>query len=250
MGYTLITGGSGGIGFHLAREFAKNNHDIILVSSNLPRLETAKKKLEKEFSSKVYIFDQDLSILGSAEDLYDKIETNDLYVDILVNNAGFGLLGRTEKIDLQQDEKLMVLNMISLVTLCKLFLGNMYKNKKGKILNISSVVAFYPSPFTATYAASKSFVLSYSKAIRHEAEQYGVRVSTLCPGSTKTAFFEREGAITPSYAVSAEIVASYAYKQFMKNKSVIVPGFKFRAMRILPSAIKTTFMGNLLSKYE
>ena len=84
------------------------------------------------------------------------------------------MVGATEKIDFCNDEKMMVLNMISLVELCKLFLPHMYKKRHGSILNVSSTGAFQPRPFTSTYFASKAFVLSYSKAIRFEAEKYNV----------------------------------------------------------------------------
>lgn len=106
-----------------------------------------------------------------------------------MNNAGFGLVGSTDEIDFKRDESMIILNVISLVELCKLFISDMYRQGNGKILNVSSTGAFQPGPYTSTYFGSKAFVLSYSRAIRYEAKEKGVQVSTLCPGATKTNFF-------------------------------------------------------------
>lgn len=235
----LITGGSGGIGYALAKVFAANNHNLILISSSYERLKTAQQKLQAEFPITVTIFEQDLTELKAAEKLYSRIQAGNLPVDILVNNAGYGLVGPTEKIDFRDDEKMMILNMISLVALCKLFLPSMYEKQHGRILNISSTGAFQPGPYTSTYFASKAFVLSYSKAIRYEAEKHGVHVCTLCPGATKTNFFAREGTDLPKTSMFADEVAEYAYRQFMKNKPVSIPGVINRVMQLFPTNLKT-----------
>lgn len=238
MDNVLITGGTSGIGFALARVFAANNYNLILVSSNYDNLKKAQLKLQSEFPVTITVFKQDLSELHAAESLYSRILAENIQVDILVNNAGYGLVGATEKINFCEDEKMMVLNMISLVALCKLFLPHMYKKHHGSILNISSTGAFQPGPFTSTYFASKAFVLSYSKAVRFEADKYGVQVCTLCPGATRTNFFVREGTELPKSSMSADEVAEYAYRQLMKNKSVSIPGFINRLMQVFPTNIK------------
>ena len=170
----LITGGTSGIGYSLAKEFAERGNNLILVSSNRKNLETAKNQISSVFDCKVTIIQQDLSKLGAAKKLVEQLKEHQLTVDILVNNAGFGLVERTEQIDFEEDEQLMILNMISLVQLCKLLLPIMYQNKSGKILNVASTGAFQPGPYTSTYFASKAFVLSYRTAIRIEAEKMGV----------------------------------------------------------------------------
>ncbi len=234
----LITGGTSGIGYALARVFAANKYNVIIVSSNYENLKIAQQKLQEEFPVTITIMEQDLSQLKAAEKLYNNIQAEKIDIDILVNNAGYGLVGRTEEIDFYGDENMMILNMISLVELCKLFLPNMYEKQRGKILNVSSTGAFQPGPFTSTYFASKAFVLSYSKAIRFEAQKRGIQVCTLCPGATKTNFFVREGTKTPRISMSAEKVAEYAYRQLIKNKSIFIPGFINRAMQVFPTNIK------------
>jgi short-subunit dehydrogenase len=238
MKYVLITGGTSGIGFELARNFVRENNGVIIVSSNSERLKEAKQKLEDEFGTTVLTYKQDMGKLGAAIQLYNSIKEDNLNISILINNAGIGLVGPTDKIDLQRDENMMILNVINLVELCKLYISDMYKQGNGKILNVASTGAFQPGPYTSTYFASKAFVLSYSRAVRYEAKKKGVQVCTLCPGATKTNFFVQEGTKTPQGAMTAEDVAMYAYKRFMKNKEIIVPGFINRIIKWIPVKLK------------
>ena len=237
--FVLITGGSSGIGFSLASKFAADGYGIVLAASNETRLESAKQKLQESFRVPVWIYALDLAEQGAAQKLYDTIKADGIQIDALVNNAGIGTIGAAETIPVSKDEKLMVLNMITPVTLTKLFLREMYERKAGKILNVCSTGAFQPGPYTASYYASKSFLLSYTKAVRYEAKQHGVLVCALCPGTTDTGFFKRAESVTPKGAMSAEKVADYAYRQFMRGKEVIIPGVSYRLMKLFPEKIKT-----------
>jgi len=238
MKYVLITGGTGGIGFELAKNFARDGYGIVIVSSNSERLQKARQKLEDEFEIIVLTYKQDMEKIGAAMQLYSQIKEDNLNISILVNNAGIGLVGPTDEIDLQRDESMMILNVINLVELCKLYISDMYRQGNGKILNVSSIGAFQPGPYSSTYFASKAFVLSYSRAIRYEAKEKGVQVCTLCPGATKTNFFVQEGTETPQSAITAEDVARYAYKRFMKNKEITISGFVNRITRWFPVKLK------------
>lgn len=245
MEYVLITGGTSGIGYELARCFAKNGYGIIIAASDMKRLIDTKEKLEKEFSVPILIYQQDLATLGAAAELYGKIKGDKLEISILINNAGFGLVGETNEINFQQDEKMMILNVISPAELSKLFISDMYKQGHGKILNIASTGAFQPGPYTSTYFASKAFVLSYSQAIRYEAKMRGVQVCTLCPGATKTNFFNYEGTVTPKSAMSPENVAKYAYHYLMKNKGIMIPGLINNIMKLFPVNLKTYWVARM-----
>ena len=225
MKYTLITGGTSGIGFELAKNFARDGYGIVIISSNSERLQKFRQKLEDEFKGTVLTYQEDLGKIGAAIQLYNRIKEDNINISILVNNAGIGLVGPTDKIDFKRDESLMILNVINLVELCKLYISDMYRQGNGKILNVSSIGAFQPGPYTSTYFASKAFVLTYSRAIRYEAREKGVQVCTLCPGATKTNFFAKEGTKMPREAMMSEDVARYTYEQFMKNKEIIIPGF-------------------------
>lgn len=238
MKYVLITGGTSGIGYELAKIFAKEKYGLIIVSANEKKLKIAKELLEKEYNSKVITYCIDLGKIGAALEVYKKVKEDKLNIFILVNNAGIGLVGSTEKIDLEQDENMMTLNVINLVSLCKLFIKDMLNQREGKILNVSSIGAFQPGPYTSTYFASKAFVSSYSRAIRFENNNKNIQISTLYPGATKSEFFDREGMKTPKNSMSSKEVALIAYKGLMKNKEIIIPGIKNRIMILLPMKLR------------
>lgn len=248
MKYALITGGTSGIGFAMAGEFLDRGYGVILASSSRKNLAIAKRKLEVKKSKLVkntrYIItiEQDLSETDGAERLYHKAKVLGVDIEILVNNAGFGLVGGTESIKIKDDKKMLQLLVTTPVCLCKLFLRDMYENGRGKILNVASTGAFQPGPYTSTYFASKSFLYSYSRAIRQEAAARGVIVSTLCPGTTRTKFFEKAGQKTPIWAMSAEKTAKIAVDGLMRNRGIIVPGVINNILRIVPSGVKMYFV--------
>lgn len=243
--YALVTGAAGGIGFELARCAAGDGYSLIIVGSNEDRLKTAQKSLESEFPVNVVALVQDLSVPGSAEALYGEVEKRGLDVVCLINNAGFGTIGPAETIPLDKDERMLTLNVITPTELCKLFLPQMYQKHSGKILNIASTGAFNPGPYTGSYFASKSYVLSYTKALRYEAKSRGVQVSALCPGTTRTRFFEKEGMDTPVWAMSPESVARAGWRGLRAGCGVIVPGMMNKLIRLVPSGIKTFFTAQM-----
>lgn len=245
MPVVLITGGTTGIGFEMARSFCKRGHTVLISGTSAERLLNAKTRLAQEFEYPVGTFVQDLSIPGGAKALVQQLNEAGHQVDVLVNNAGMGLMGATEEINMQEDEKMLRLNMVAVVDLCKLLLPAMYQRGRGKILNVASVAAYQPGPYNSTYFASKSFVLSYSRAIRYEAKKHGVQVCTLCPGSTNTPFFEKEGLETPPLVTSPEVVAEYAIHGLMRDKAIIVPGLMNKVSRILPSAWKIALVAKM-----
>ncbi len=237
--YALITGGSSGIGLALAKKFASDGYGLLLTASKEEKLLAVKNELEMTYKVPVAVYAYDLAKQGTAELLYEQVKKEGYLVDVLVNNAGIGTIGATEKVSLEEDQSLMVLNMETPVVLTKLFLKEMYERKSGRILNVCSTGAYQPGPYTSTYYASKSFLLSYTKAVRYEAREHGVSVCALCPGTTATSFFTRAGSKTPKGAMSAEAVASYGYKHFMRDKAEIIPGLSFRLMKLCPVGIKT-----------
>lgn len=239
MAQVLITGGSGGIGLELAKKFAADGYGVLLAASNEDRLLQAKQIIENSYHVQAGIYAIDLAVQGAAGQLYEAVKADGHVVDVLVNNAGIGTIGAAEQIPLEKDEALMVLNMMTPVVLTKLFLKEMYQRGSGRILNVCSTGAYQPGPYTSTYYASKSFLLSYTKAVRYEAKRHGVSVCALCPGTTDTGFFKRADSQTPKGAMSAKRVADYAYKRFMRNKEESIPGLAFRFMKLCPVKVKT-----------
>lgn len=231
----LITGGTSGIGLALAKQFVRNGYHLVLVASDKGRLAKAKILLKRiNPDSRIMLVCQDLSVEGAAYRVYQKVQQANVSVDILVNNAGFGLVGEAVNHDVGQEEAMLRLNIQTVTQLCELFLKEMYQKGKGKLLNVASVGAFMPGPYTAAYYASKAYVASYSRAIRYEAAKKGVQVCTLYPGTTRTAFFNRAGSGTPFWAMSPDRVAQTAYEGLQKNKEMIIPGVLNRLLCFVP----------------
>lgn len=227
----LITGATSGIGLALAKVFAKNNYNLILVARKQEDLNKTKLDLESQFHVAVTTIAKDLSDGKAPQEIYDFCLQQNLRVDVLVNNAGFGSYGPFIDIELPKQLAMIDLNMRALTHLIGLFLPEMVARKTGKILNVASTAAFQPGPFFAVYYASKAYVLSLSEALRSEQRSSGVGVTCLCPGPTKTEFFSKELAIKGTrliksgYMMEAADVAEIAYKGLMKNKAVVIPGF-------------------------
>lgn len=244
----LITGATSGIGLELAKCFALSGHDLIIVASNPAILEQTRTELEAAYRVKVTAICQDLAAAGGAEQLYEKISAYDLAVAILINNAGIGVTGPAETIAMEADEAMMMVNIINLVKLCKLFLPAMYQRGYGKILNVASTGGYGPGPYVASYFASKSFVLNYTKAIRVEARKKGVAVCVIAPGTTRTGFFDRQDLKMPLGAMDPAVVARQAYRQLERNQGELVPGLLNKLLVKAPEALKIAVIARIKNR--
>jgi len=189
----LITGASRGIGLELAKLFARDGFDLVLVARNESDLANVADELRRNDGVSVTVIPKDLSLPTAAEELYQELQREDIEVDILVNNAGFGLYGPFSSTDLRKELQMMQLNMVTLTQLVKRFLPEMLGRRSGKILNVSSTAAFTPGPNVAVYFASKAYVQSFTEALAEELKGTGVSATALCPGPTSTDFAERAG---------------------------------------------------------
>lgn len=248
--YVLITGASSGIGYELAKIYAQKGSNLVITATNEQRLLEIKREFEALSQGEVVAIAQDLSGKGAAVELYQKVKEKEICVSTLINNAGFGCVGEFVDIPLSYEESMMMVNMVNLVGLTKLFLSDMRDRKYGSILNVASTGAFQPGPFIASYYATKSFVLNFSQAIRRENQRYGICISTLCPGATKTNFTKRAGKDQIKHAMEAEEVARIAYVQFQKGRNVIIPGFINRLALIPPKKLRSLFIERLQRKLK
>ena len=240
--YTLITGASTGIGYELAKLFAKDRHNLILVARDEGKLETAKNELSK-CNVEVKILSLDLSKSEDIQGLFNYVEMNKLNVDILVNNAGIGTFGDFS--EWVKEEALIDINIKVLTKLTKYFLPKIIECKNGGILNVASTAAFCSGPRMAAYYASKAYVLNLTEAIYEECKDSGIRISCLCPGPVKTTFQDKAGIkkseSAKKYLMDAEEVAKVSYKDFKKGKLIIIPGMKNKLLvignKLLPRRI-------------
>lgn len=235
----LITGATSGIGLAFTKKCAQNGNQLILVSSNERRLYQEKKALlHWKPELQVAVYAEDLSKSGAAERLYTRVKEDGYQVDLLINNAGFGLVGPAHTLDREREQAMLQLLIVTPTELCKQYLTEMYARGTGTILNVSSTGAFQPGPYNASYFAAKSYLYEYSRAIRMEAYKRGVKVCTLCPGTTRTSFFQKTGRKTPFWAMSPAKVVEITWRGLERGQALIVPGWLNRLLRYLPSGLK------------
>lgn len=188
--YALVTGASGGIGERFARALAARGRNLALVARSAEKLQALAEELAARHAIKSEWVAADLSEPGAAGRLANQLLNRGIDVDLLVNNAGFGAQGEFWRIPLDRQSQMLRLNIHALVELCHFMLPAMIERRHGVIVNVSSTASFQPLPYTSVYAASKSFVTSFSTGLAEELRPYGVKVVTLCPGPTRTRFFE------------------------------------------------------------
>jgi len=229
----LLTGATYGIGYELAKLFARDRNHLILVARTPTVLTKVAAELKLMNASSVVCLVKDLSKAQAAEELFDEITKRHGQVDILVNNAGFGGYGSFLQTDWHHERDMIQTNITSLVHLTKLFLPPMIQRQKGRIVNLASTAAYQPGPFMAIYYASKSFVLSFSEALYEECKGTGVTVTAICPGPTATEFQARarvQGTGTAETRNSllkmmdAAMVARLGYKGMLAGKRVVITG--------------------------
>ncbi|MDA3835067.1 MAG: SDR family oxidoreductase [Spirochaetales bacterium] len=229
----LITGASAGIGRSLANVFAENQHDVILVARNKKMLAEVAEKMRRKWKVKAHIFSHDLIPSDAPQQLFSKINDKNLKVDVLVNNAGMIHVEPFHQTDLDLLQRIVCLNIASLMTLTHLFLPPMIKRKSGKILNVASIASFMPTPTFAVYGASKAFVLSFSEALEQELKETGVTATCLCPGFTETDLLNQAGGedyIPGFMRLDADTVAREGFKACMKGKGVHIDSLTNNAL--------------------
>lgn len=225
----LITGASMGIGYELAKQFAQNGNNVVLVARSADKLNAIAADFAKQYGIRAEVIAIDLSQPNVAQTVYDEVKRRGLEVEYLVNNAGFGEFGMFIETDWEKERQMIDLNITTLTHFCKLFVRDMVARRSGKILNVASTAAFQPGPTMAIYYATKAYVLHFSEAINNELEGTGVTVTALCPGATESNF-QAAANLTESKLVkgkklptSAE-VAAYGYKATMRGQTVAIHG--------------------------
>jgi hypothetical protein len=237
-GTALITGASSGIGAELARLCAAGGYDVVLVARQQAALDKLASALSREHGVSARALVADLAEPAAARAVFASAGA----VDILINNAGFGLRGAYSETDWEAEARMIRVNVTALAHLTKLYLPGMIARRSGRILNVASTAAFVPGPFMAVYYASKAFALSFSLAVANEAEGTGVTVTALCPGPTRTNFFEAGGIGKTNLgkvpSMSAAEVARAGYDAMMEGKPEVIAGARnrwtIRGARFLP----------------
>lgn len=240
----LVTGASSGIGYELAKVFAREGHDVVLTARTKESLDKLARELQGSHSVRAISLPADMSDSRAADQIHATLEEERVRIDFLVNNAGFGTHGPFSEAELTSQLRMMQVNMTALVHMTRLFLPDMVKRGEGRVLNVASTAAFAPGPMMAVYYASKAFVLSFSQAVADELKNSGVTVTALCPGPTRTGFQGSAGMektrLFSRDVMDANVVAEAGYRGMMKGKPVVVPGLRNSALRIASRLVPTS----------
>jgi short-subunit dehydrogenase len=248
--FAVITGASSGIGRELARQFASNDFDLLITAEDAELAEVAEEL--RGLGAEVRSLQVDLADPGGADELYAWIRAADRPVDALALNAGIGAGGAfagpgDERTELEQELKIVDLNVRSTVHLAKHVIGDMVARNEGRVLFTSSIAATMPGAFQAVYNASKSFVQSFALALRNELKDTDVTITSLMPGPTDTEFFERADMLDTKVGAGDKDdpadVARDGFEALMAGKERVVSAslttkLQGRGSRFMPDGVK------------
>ncbi len=243
----LITGASSGIGLDMARYLATKKYELILVSRNKEKLE----EIQETLPTKVTIIVADLSQEQRVKELYAFAKKEN--IDVLINNAGLGDFGPLTDTDLNKDLELINTNIKAVHILTKYFVKDMEKrNTDTYILNVASSAAFQPGPLMSTYYATKSYVYQLTEALYYEEQKKKtkVHVSVLCPGPVATNFNNVAGVKFSVKPLTSAYVARYAIDNMLKNKMLIIPGFKMKCAKFFSRFVSDKFLLRIIYRVQ
>ncbi|RFS17804.1 SDR family oxidoreductase [Emticicia sp. C21] len=256
MKVTLLTGASSGIGEAWAKSLAAEKHNLVLVARSENKLKTLCNQSSQQYGISVQYIVIDLTQPNADLLIFEETEKRKLIVDCLINNAGIGTAGDFTQIELADEQAMMQLNMITLVSLTHRYLKQMRERNSGTIINVASMAAFMPAPFMAAYAASKVFVKSFTEALSEENRPFNIRIMLLCPGATETRFFEtakinqedKKALLGNANIQTPAMVVEEAMKGMKSNKTIIISGLtnKIGAKlgALIPNSMIMKFIAN------
>ena len=239
--YALITGATSGIGYELAKLFARDGYNLVLVSRSEERLQQVADELGQQSTVDIIPLVKDLFNPNAASEIYDAVKQKGIEVEFLINDAGQGEWGNFIDIELERSLDIIQLNIVSLVSLTKYFLTDMTANNRGKIMQLGSEAGKMPIPLLSIYAATKAFVVSFGEALANELKDTNITVTVLLPGATDTDFFHKahaENTVTykEEKLATAEDVAKDGYEALMNGESSVISGAKAK-LNVLKSKL-------------
>jgi short-subunit dehydrogenase len=257
MEYALITGASKGIGKAIAADLAARGFNVLLVARSEELLQQEANRITALYPVKADWLALDLSTAEAAQNVSDWCRAKGYTLRALVNNAGYGLSGPFEKYSAEEHVNMMTLNMSTLVALTRLFLPDLRAQPKSYILNIASSAAYQAVPGLTTYAATKAFVLAFSRGLRQELHKTSVSVTCVCPGATDTDFPNRAQVgpkglkAAEKLNMSPEAVALLATRAMLSRKTEVITGFVNKVGATLAWLLPKTLVENIAGKvYE
>jgi short-subunit dehydrogenase len=229
--YALVTGGTSGIGKELARLFAKDQFNLVLVARDEQELQNTAQEFKSEYGINIHTIPKDLSKRESPFEVYDEVSSLGLNIEVLVNNAGQGAYGEFKDLDINRELDMIQLNIGGYITMTSCFLPAMLEKGYGKILNVGSIAGEAPGPFQAVYHGTKAFVNTWSAGIQNELKDKGITVTVLLPGATDTDFFNKAEMNDSKMVQETKLadpakVAKDGYEALMGGDDKIISGLK------------------------
>ena len=255
-GYALVTGATSGIGYELAKLFAQDGYNIIAVSRTEEDLQRVADEFTQQYGVKVETIAKDLFGEKAATELYDEVKAKGIEIEVLVNDAGQGVYGLFAETDLEDQVKIIHLNIVSVTRLTYYFLKDMLARNEGKILQLASIASETPGPYQAVYHATKAFVLSFTEALISEVKDTAVTLTALQPGATDTDFFAKANMLE-SKAVQDKSklsdpakVAKDGYDALMSGDDKVVSGMKNKIETALGNLMPETAIAEQVRKQQ
>jgi short-subunit dehydrogenase len=252
--YALITGGTTGIGYELAKLFAKDGYNLIIVARDEQELADASASF-KQFGVDVITIAKDLFEPNAPFELYSEVLSRNVQVDVLVNDAGQGQYGEFAETDIRRELSIIQLNIASLVVLTKHFLQDMLARGEGKILNLSSIASKAPGPLNSVYHGTKAFVQSFTEAVRNEVKDRGITVTALLPGPTDTDFFNKADMNESKIVQEGKLadpakVAKDGFEALMRGDDMVVSGLKNKMQVAMGNVTPDSMLAEQMHKQQ
>ena len=253
LGFAVVTGASSGLGAEFARQLAARGYDLVLAARRRDRMEALGGELHDKYGGEVHVMEVDLGSHDGPKRLAAFLDDKGVVPSLLVNNAGFGVHGLAIEEPVERQLDMVDLNVRALTELALVLGAKMAARGSGAILNVASTASFQPAPYVAAYAATKSYVLSFSQALAWELAPRGVRVLALCPGATKTEFFEAGSyhvSVSEALYMTSERCVTIGLRALDRGKTVVVAGL-LNAIgaylaRIVPQWIAVAMSGRIM----
>lgn len=252
--YALITGGTSGIGYELAKLFAQDGYNLVIVARTAADLEKVSAELRAANSIQVTIIAKDLFDAKAAFEVYEEVKAKGITIDVLVNDAGQGQYGLFVEQDINRLLDIIQLNVSALTVLTHAFLKDMVSRNEGKILQLASIASELPGPWQAVYHATKAYVLHLTEGLINEIKDTNVTMTALQPGATETDFFNKadmnDSKIMDTKLSDPAKVAKDGYEALMSGDDKIVSGFKNKAMVSMSNVMPDTAVAEQMNKMQ
>jgi len=254
MPYALITGSAKGIGSAMAMQMAAKGYDLLLVDIDMIGLERTKKRVGNSYAVNVHTLPLDLSTPDCSEQIKEWSSPYHSWLSVVINNAGYGLNAPFESLAVEEHENIVDVNIKAQLKISHAFIPILKQFKKSYLLNVGSTTCFQSVPYLSVYAASKAFVISFTRSLRYELKDSPISVSCLIPGSTDTDFNNRANMNAHArktavrYNMTPENVAKIAVEGLFNGKAEIIPGLSNKLHAFFPKFFPKSFVENIAGK--